>query len=145
MDEHLKILLIDDDELLISDAQGLGHPGIEFSSLSPARAAASKKLAIKFDVVAVAADAPGALDLIDELCLRDGMPPVIALGGRGTPGRSLEQLLTLAEMRGAALALPKPIDAVELALAALILIGSRSPKKTQVSRLVRDLERRLAH
>jgi len=145
MDERLKILLIDDDELLISDAHGLGHPDIEFSSLTRARAAASRKLLAKFDVVAIAVDAPGALDLIGELCLREGMPPVIALGRHGTLGRSLEQILTLAEMRGAALALPKPIDAIELALAALELIGRRSPEKTQVSMLVKDLERRLAY
>jgi DNA-binding response OmpR family regulator len=145
MDERLKILLIDDDELLISDAQRLGHPDIEFSSLTRARAAASKKPLSKFDIVVVAVDAPGALDLIGELCLREGTPPVIALGGRGTLGRSLEQILILAEMRGAALALPKPIDPIELALAALELIGRRSPEKTQVSMLVKDLERRLAY
>ena len=70
---------------------------------------------------------------------------MIALGRRGTLGRSLEQILILAEMRGASLALPKPIDVIELALAALELIGRRSPEKTQVSVLVKDLERRLPY
>jgi hypothetical protein len=52
------------------------------------------------------------------------MPPVIALAGRGAHGKSLEHVLLLAELRGAARSLPKPLDAVELALAALE-IGAR--------------------
>jgi hypothetical protein len=68
---------------------------------------------------------------------------VIALAGRGARGRSLEYMLTLAELRGAALALPEPIDAAELALAAIKLVGHRSPEK-RMSKVERDLERRLA-
>lgn len=75
---------------------------------------------------------------------RPRMPPVVALAGRGSHGKSLEHILTLAELRGAALALPKPIDAVELALAAIELVRSRLPKSQDMSHVVMDLERRLA-
>jgi hypothetical protein len=64
---------------------------------------------------------------------------VIGLGALGVPGRSLEHLLLLAELRGAALAIPGPVDAVELALNALEVL--RAPGMDHVAS---DLERRVA-
>jgi hypothetical protein len=70
------------------------------------------------------------------------MPPVIALAGRASHGKSLEHVLLIAELRGAALSLPKPIDGVELALAAIDLVRHRSGMN-EMAHVARDLERRL--
>ena len=82
-------------------------------------------------------DNAGGLDLLGKLCAQGGCP-VIGLGSRGRDGHSLEHLLLLAELRGAA-AIPGPIDAIELALNALEVL--RAPGFEQVAS---ELERRVA-
>ena len=77
-----------------------------------------------------------------DLCSRPNMAPVIALAGQAAHSRSLERVLLLAELRGAALPLPKPIDGVELALGALELVRARSGSGAMAV-VARDLERRL--
>lgn len=139
---HLKILVVDDDDLLAADTGALQHAAIEFSALPPSRVSASRGSFTDRDVIVVGVDTPGGLDLVADLCSRAGMPPIIALGGRGSPGRSLEHVLLLAELRGAALSLPKPIDAIELALAAIDLVRARSGHAS-FSHVAQDLERRL--
>jgi hypothetical protein len=138
--DRFRILLVDPDDLLAADADALAHPEIEFIS-SPI-AAASALPAGACDVMVMSIDAPAALDLLATICAR-GAPPVIALAGRGWPGRPLEFVLTLAELRGAALGLPKPIDALELALAAAEIIARTRPQDARPS-LVRGLQRKLA-
>jgi hypothetical protein len=141
--ERLRLLLVNADDLTIANATGLVHPAIEFSSIPLERISISKTTIADRDAIIVAVDTLAALDLVGDLCRRENMPPVIALASRGARGRSLEHMLTLAELRGAALALPEPIDAAELALAAIKLVGRRWPEK-RMSRVERDLERRLA-
>ena len=138
----LKILVVDDDPLLMIDAESLDHPAIEFSALSPSQVSASRGPILDRDVVVVGVDTAGGLDLLTDLCKRPGMPPVIALAGRGAHGKSLEHILLLAELRGAAFSLPKPLDAIELALAAIQLIRARSDAG-HLSCVVEELERRL--
>lgn len=140
--DHLTILIVDDDDLLKSEADALGHPAIAFSALSPKQVSASQGSLSDRDIVVVGVDTPGGLDLVADLCGRPGMPPVIALAGRASHGKSLEHILLLAELRGAALSLPKPIDGVELALAAIELIRARSGSGA-MAHVAKDLERRL--
>lgn len=141
---QLKILIVDDDDLLMSEADALGHPAIAFSALSPGQVSASRGAFGDRDVIIVGVDTSGGLDLVADLCSRPGMPPVIALAGRASHGKSLEHVLLLAELRGAALSLPKPIDGVELALAAIELISARSGA-AEMALVARNLERRLEY
>jgi CheY-like chemotaxis protein len=59
-----------------------------------------------------------SLAVIADTCTRPDAPPVIAIGAKGFDHTSLEHVLLLAEVRGAVAALPKPIEAPELVLAA---------------------------
>jgi hypothetical protein len=140
--DRLKILIVDDDDLLLGEAGSLNHPTLEFSTLEPSQVSASRGAFADRDVIVVGVDTSGGLDLVADLCGRPGMPPVIALAGRGAHGKSLEHVLLLAELRGAALSLPKPIDAIELALAAIELVRAKSGSG-ELSHVARDLERRL--
>jgi len=128
----------------MSEADALGHPAIGFSALSPGQVSASRGAFGDRDVIVVGVDTSGGLDLVADLCSRPGMPPVIALAGRASHGKSLEHVLLLAELRGAALSLPKPIDGVELALAAIELLRNQSGA-SEMALVARDLERRLEY
>jgi hypothetical protein len=90
-------------------------------------------------VVVVILDAESSLDFLADVCCRKGMPPVIAVASGGFGGKSLEHVLLLAELRGVTLALPGPIDAIELAMSALQLV-----KPKGMTEVERELERRLA-
>ncbi len=138
----LKILIVDEDELLLADVAAFDHPAIVFSAQSPACVSASRGSFDDRDLVVVGVDTSGGLDLVADLCSRPNMPPVIALAGRAAHGRSLEHVLLLAELRGAALSLPKPIDVVELALAAIELIRRRCGSG-EMALIAEELERRL--
>ena len=127
----------------MADAGALQDPAIAFSCLTPAQALASQGSFCDRDVVVVGVDLPMGLELVARLCERPGMPPVIALGGKSAPGRPLEYILLLAELRGAALSLPKPIDAAELVLAAIALVRKK-PGASDYSMIASELERRLA-
>lgn len=135
----VRILLVGGSPLLEAEARDVDHPAIIFMTADPARIAASREAATDCDVVVVNLDHIGGLDLLADLCTRPGAGPVIGLGALGVPGRSLEHLLLLAELRGAALAIPGPIDAIELALNALEVL--RVPGLDKVAR---ELERRVA-
>lgn len=140
--KQLQILVVDEDDILLSDVEALSHPAIRFSYLSPSQVSASHGPFEDRDVIIVGVDNSGGLDLVADLCSRPGMPPVIALAGRGAHRKSLEHVLLLAELRGASLALPKPIDGVELALAAVELLRSRRDT-VEIGAVARELERRL--
>jgi len=140
---QLKILIVDDDDLLQVETDAFNHPAIAFSSLSPAQVSASRGPLSDRDIVVVGVHTSGGLDLVADLCSRPGMPPVIALAGRSSSGKSLGHVLLLAELRGAALSLPKPIDAVELALAAIELVRVKDGVG-DMEHVAKDLERRLS-
>ena len=135
----VRILLVGPSPLLEAEAKDVEHPAIAFATADPSRIAASREAARDYDVVVVNLDHIGGLDLLADLCARPGAGPVIGLGALGVPGRSLEHLLLLAELRGAALAIPGPIDAIELVVNALE--GLRVPGMDMVAS---DLERRIA-
>lgn len=113
-----RILLVGASPLFEAEALSLDHPGITFLVADPARIAASREIR-DCDAVVVNLDLLNGLDLLASLCGRPTSPPVIGIGSRSQRGRSLEHLLLLAELRGAAAALPGPIDASELAFVAL--------------------------
>lgn len=135
----VRILLVGPSPLLEAEAKDVEHPAIAFAMADLSRIAASREAARDYDVVVVNLDHIGGLDLLADLCARPGAGPVIGLGALGVPGRSLEHLLLLAELRGAALAIPGPIDAIELAVNALEVL--RVPGMDKVAS---DLERRIA-
>ncbi|HOY77603.1 MAG TPA: hypothetical protein PLN33_07335 [Hyphomonadaceae bacterium] len=139
---QLQMIVVDDDDLLLSEMESLSHPAIAFSRLSPGQVSASHGPFTDRDVVVVGVDTSGGLDLVADLCARPGGPPIIALAGRGAHRKSLEHVLLLAELRGAALSLPKPIDGVELALAAIELVRARSGSN-EFAVIAKELERRL--
>jgi hypothetical protein len=134
-----RILLVGASPLLEVEALGLDHPGIAFLAADPVRVAASRETIRDCDLLVVNLDLVNGLDLLANLCSRPAAPPVIGVGSRSHGGRSLEHVLLLAELRGAAAALPGPIDAVELALIALD--HARVPGFGAVTS---ELERRLA-
>ncbi|MEZ6029941.1 MAG: hypothetical protein R3C46_09330 [Hyphomonadaceae bacterium] len=134
----IKILLVGASARLETEAVDLDHSAIAFMTADPARVAASREAATDCDVIVVDLDNPGGLDLLADLCARPGAGPIIGLGSLDVPERSLEHLLLLAELRGAAMAIPGPIDAIELALNALEVL--RVPSLDHVAS---DLERRL--
>ena len=139
--QRFRILLVDPDDLLAADAGALSHPEIEF--LPTTLPAASAQPAGDCDAIVLPIDSPATLELLAALCGREDAPPVIAIAGSGWAGRPLEFILTLAELRGAAVGLPRPIDALELALAAVEIVGRAKPQSAR-PRLVSELERRLA-
>ena len=133
----LKILLVGAHPLLEAEALALDHAAIAFTAADPVRVSAAREVSTDQDVIVINLDNVGGLDLVGKLCAHGGCP-VIGLGSRGRDGHSLEHLLLLAELRGAA-AVPGPIDAVELALNALEVL--RAPGFEQVAS---ELERRVA-
>jgi DNA-binding response OmpR family regulator len=141
---EVRLLLIETDDLLLADIAGLGHSEIVAETLSSAEAVEPVSLAGRCDVLVINIDMPGGFELLEKVCRMRIGPPVIALAGHGVQGRTLEHVLILAELRGAAMALPKPIDADELALASLRVLERERPATRQLSALAEQLERRLA-
>jgi DNA-binding response OmpR family regulator len=140
---EVRILLVETDDLLLADVAGLGHSEIVTEALS-SPAVEPISLAGRCDVLVVNIDMAGGFELLEKVCRMRIGPPVIALAGQGVPGRTLEHRLILAELRGAAMALPKPIDADELALAALRVLERGRPMSRSLAVLAEQLERRLA-
>ncbi|MEP7209505.1 MAG: hypothetical protein ABI740_01600 [Alphaproteobacteria bacterium] len=141
---EVRIVLVESDDMLLADVAGLGHPEIATEILSSAEAIEPIELAGRCDVLVVNIDLPGGFELLERVGRMRIGPPMIALAGQGVPGRTLEHTPIPAELRGAALALPKPIDADELALAALRLLGQTRPPTRELTVLADLLERRLA-
>lgn len=139
MRDKFTILLVGASTLLEAEAMSLEHPALSFVAAEPASILASHQSLRDCDALVVNLDLADGLNLLDDLCGRPDVAPVIGIGSRGQGGRSLEHLLLLAELHGAAAALPGPIDAIDLALAALDL--ACVPGFDQVTS---ELEQRLA-
>ena len=88
-------------------------------------------------------DLPAGLELLERAARVNIGPQVIALAGI-ISGRTLEHTLTLAELRGAAMALPKPIDAAELTLAAIRVVGRMRLPSPELTALAEKLDYQLA-
>lgn len=140
----IRILLIESDDMLLAEAGGLGHRQIAMEIVPSALAIEPIALVGRCDVLVIGIDMPSGAELLQKVGRMVIGPPVIALAARGAAGQSLEHTLTLAELRGAALALPKPIDAEELVLAAIRLLGQSRPLAPELDALAAWLDRRLA-
>jgi len=123
----LDLLLIDDDDMLIADANAVSHTSIRIAIARDVVSARRLAADWHFDAVALNVALDGGLDLIATLVGDSLGAPVIAIAAHGLAGRTLENTLTIAELRGAALSLPKPIDAIEL-VAAAVAQAARSAK-----------------
>lgn len=117
----LNILVIDPDEALAAELRS-GVTAFVGLVLHAPGAAADDMLAA-CDVCVIGVDCPAGLALLADVCGRADAPPVIALGGVTFEGKPPEHVLLLAELRGAAAALPKPVRADELARTAAGLVG----------------------
>lgn len=96
------------------------------------------------DVVIINLGLSGGFAMVEKLAgRRDGLQ-VIAIASVGALGQSLEYTLTLAELRGAAAALAKPIDAAELVVAAIDVVEARREGATRLDGLRREFARRIA-
>ncbi len=141
----LRILLIDDDELMLNDAAGLEHERVVFTAARSTAEARLHQATAAFGAVIVSLDLPGGEDFVREQARRAHAPSLIAIAGRGGSKMTLEYKLLRAELRGARMALPKPIDAVELAIAAVNVCDCPNKTREDTVQLIADLERRIAY
>lgn len=136
-DRTLRILVVDPDEAFTAELKSLVHAAVEIVFLpQPIETLPADPLTNR-DVVVVGVDCSAGLALVADISGRAGAPPVIAVGGAGFDGKTLEHVLLLAELRGAAAALPKPIEVAELVLAA-----GKVVRREPLADLVRDLRSR---
>jgi hypothetical protein len=124
-DKGLRVLVIDPD-VGLHDRLTSTAVGAEFSFMAPGGLTAVRDKLAAHDVVVIGVDCPAGLALVADIGARPDMPPVIAICGAGFEGKSPEHILLLAELRGAAATLPKPLDGPDLVLAAHRLVGRPS-------------------
>ncbi len=92
--------------------------GIDVVLIGPSAPAGALAQVSNRYVVVVCVETAPALALVADICKRPGAPPVIAIAVAGFEHKSLEDVLLLADVRGAVAAHPKPIDAPELVMSA---------------------------
>jgi hypothetical protein len=117
-DRALKILVIDPDERFQAELRSYNAAGTQFPFSVFVTGGAPHNQIVQADVVVVGVDWPKGLALVENLCKRSAMPPVIAIGGASFDAKPPEHILLLAEVRGAVLSLPKPLLGSELMVAA---------------------------
>jgi DNA-binding response OmpR family regulator len=113
----LQIHFLNPDESLLAGAETLRHPAIHFQL--PSAPAASLPIPLDAQVVVVSVDTALGLELVKLARRQAGGRPVIAMAGQGHARKSLEHILVLAELRGAAATLVRPFDAHDLAVSAM--------------------------
>lgn len=130
-DKPLRIQVIEPDDKARARMGGAPIVGIQLSFLS---LPASIEQVQNADAVVVSVDCQSGIDLLASICSRPGMPPVIAVGGDGYAGKSLEFILLLAELRGAAATMIKPFDPQELAAVAYSVCNRPSRPDDNIAR-----------
>ncbi len=122
---RIRVLLIDPDEAARTAFRGICEADIE-ACVHPLRWPASVADAPSgCDVVIVGVDTAVGLQVLADLCSRTGGPPAIGMAAAGFEGKSLEHVLLLAELRGAAATIAGPAEAVEIVLAIRAVIALR--------------------
>lgn len=117
LDRGVRILVIDPHVDL-----GLSSGGNVFEridSLPGDDLSAVRDQLARYDMIVVGVDCSAGLKLLADLCARPSTPPVMAICGRGFDGKSPEHILLQAELRGAVATLPKPLEAIDILLAAM--------------------------
>lgn len=140
-DVAASIVIIDDDAMLAADAAGLGLPDLQIQMASKLAELDLITRRSRLDAIVISLDLEGAFAALEKLCTTPGGPPVIAIASRGVGKVSLEHVLTIAELHGAATSLPKPIDASELALAAVEVMRKRRADDERLGVLAARLEK----
>jgi hypothetical protein len=116
-DKPIRILVVDADPAFRKELSSIARIGVHVGfAAAPADGS---------DVVVIGVENPAALTMIASFRARHSAP-VIAIAGAGHLGKSLEHVLLLAELRGAALALPRPVTADELAMHAMKLANTQA-------------------
>ena len=131
-DTALRVVVVDPDETFRAELGALIHVGIEVVFVEPPALADITMQWTNRDVVVVCVGTPKALALVAALCGHPLAPPVIAVGGAGFEGKSLEHILLLAEVRGAVATLLKPIAAPDFVLSATLArknFSAREPRE----------------
>lgn len=119
-DTALRLVVVDTDAKFRSELGSLRHAGVEIVFVEPLALANATMPWTSRDVVVVGVETPRALALVATICGYPEAPPVIAVGGAGFEGKSLEHVLLLAEVAGAVAGLPKPIAAPEFVMSATL-------------------------
>lgn len=114
-DRPIRILVVDADQAFQKELASIAGVGVHVAFASAPVAG--------YDVVVIGVENPAALAMISPFRSRHAAP-IIAIAGAGHAGKSLEHVLLMAELRGAALALPKPVTADELAMHAMQLAST---------------------
>lgn len=129
----LGILVIDPDDRLRAALSSVIVVGTRFSFLTHGHAPHPNEDLSAHDVVVVGVDRPGGLSLVADICARRDAPPVIALAGAPVENKSIEHILLLAQVRGAASALPKPIETDELVLEVMKIASRTASERVKAS------------
>lgn len=140
-EQDLKLLVIDPDKPFRTSLAALSIAGAHISALDPGDVGGARRQLSTCDVIVVGIDTPAGLALVADLCKRPETPPVIAVGGIGIAGTSAEHVLLQAEVRGAALSLPKPIEPGDLVLAASGLLHAMRNRPEPRARIARTSAR----
>ena len=114
----LSLLVLDPDEAFRAALTKSVDARLAVTFHSPRWPASVVLAAAGHDVVLIGVDSALGLQAVADLCSRPNAPPVIAIGRKGFDARSLEHILTLAEVRGAAATMMKPADTAEIAAVA---------------------------
>lgn len=114
----LNCLLIDDDAGLIADVYRYDASVACFTVAKTAAAARELAAEYDYDAIFLNLGIADGMDLVGQLTADSFGSPLIAIASHGLDGRTLEHTLLLAELRGAAMSYPKPIEAAELVDAA---------------------------
>jgi DNA-binding response OmpR family regulator len=126
-DKSLRLLVVDPDERFRAELGALSEVGIEVAFVDPSALLNFVMRATNRDVVVFCVETPA---LLANVCERANAPPGIAIAAAGVEGKSLEKILVLAEVRGAAASLPKPVEGREIVLAATHVL-LRAPRGEQ--------------
>jgi len=122
-DRSLRVRLVEPDAR--TPLANVQIAGIQISVLPQEGLAPPYEALRGVDAIAIAVDTPRGLDLVADVSAWPGMPGIIAVGGQGHDGKSLEHVLLLAELRGAAATLVKPFTPQELVAVAFSVCNLR--------------------
>lgn len=139
-DNGLGILVIDRDERLRAELSSVIVVGTRFSFETDGRAPDPNEDLSAHDIIVVGVDRPGGLALVAKICARLDAPPVIALAGAPVDDRSVEHILLLAQLRGAASGLPKPIETDELVLEAMKVADRAAGERATAGSFRKDFD-----
>jgi hypothetical protein len=126
---RFRAVIIDPDEGLRALFRTTHHAGLEITLHAPRWPSPASDAVEGYDVAIVGVDTPLGLQVLADLAGRPASVPVIGIAGQGFEGKSLEHILLLAEVRGAAATIMKPatVDEIAVAVWAVTLHSEANP------------------